>query len=982
MTGCPSDDELERYRAEEVAAEAAGRIRSHFADCTDCATRYARLCEAEQQLLEDLRGLGVERIRPHESRTEQSSAADVREPVQPTRARVLLDIPGFEIIEELHRGGQGIVYRARQLRTNRDVAIKVLRDGTHASAAASRRFEREIELAAGLRHPNIVTVFDSGRTTAGQAYCVMDFVRGLPLDQHVRQHELSAAEILDLVAEVCDAVFYAHQRGIIHRDLKPSNILIDEDGSPKVLDFGLARQIAEGADSLLTMAGSVLGTLPFMSPEQAAGRQEQIDTRTDIYALGVILYLLLTGDYPFETDGPLVDVIRRISEAEPTSPRKAWSLSADAPGKLADVQSRSRCPIDSELETILLKALAKEPQQRYQTALELSADLRHYRAGEPIAAKRASNWYVMRKAIRRYKVQFTLAAATAVLAVGSALALSVMYARQGQLLREVGTERDRADRRFQQVRALAREFIFEIHDRIQHLAGATAAREHLVRTALEYLDSLAAEAGHDAALLRELALAYQKVGDVQGAPGAANLGDSAGALDSYGKARALLAALAAADAADVRAQRELADCHDKIGNLEITLGDANAASESYEAAFRIYRALIEDDHDVVEVHIGLARGHLKLGDVRLHTGNSAQALECYERAVAELEMLAVEPSDEVTLRDLALSYGRLADAQGRLGQRDEALASEAKSLSISQRLLEQNPNDARALRDVAEDLVSVGDAQRGLGRMDDALSRYEQSLAVRLQLAQLDPQNVEAQRDLALCYNRVGGVQRMLGNTAAASETYRVGLQIVAAWAAARPDDPRPRQALRVYHTTIGDCELALGGADAARASFQAAFDIASDAAQADPASARAQRDLSVALVRLGDAQLAMQLPEIALSGFQQALDIRTQLAETDPENVGYQRNLAEVFEKLGDAHAALGADTTRPRAVRNDAWRAAHAAYVRSRAAYVAMRDAGTLFGFDAAAPDNLARRVTTCEAALRALEATDSPPSAVDPA
>ena len=440
------------------------------------------------------------------------SAGPVATPAHADGTREIARIEGYELHEEIHRGGQGIVYRATQLGTKQQVALKVLLEGPFAAEATRRRFEREVELAASLRHPNIVTILDSG-VSHGRYFFAMEFIDGLRLDRYLEHERPTLPETLELLEQICNAVNFAHQRGVIHRDLKPSNILVDKDGQARVLDFGLAKptQQVDGDESTLQMlstTGQLLGTLGYMSPEQASGSQD-VDVRSDVYSLGVIAYEALLGQPPYLVSGALGEVLSRIANEEPAPPRAVRD------------SSRFGRAINDELETIVLKALEKEPIRRYQTAFNLGRDFRHFLNGEPIEAKRASGLYVFKKTLRRYRIQATAAALVFALVVTSVILLAFAYTDAVAAHEKAEQARQAAD----VLRAVAQEQE-GIARKQEGIARDAEARARLAQEQ----ETIHAREARNAAARARRALLRQKVqrGDLARAQG-----DLSEARDSY-----------------------------------------------------------------------------------------------------------------------------------------------------------------------------------------------------------------------------------------------------------------------------------------------------------------------------------------------------------------------------------------------------------------------------------------------------------------
>jgi non-specific serine/threonine protein kinase/serine/threonine-protein kinase len=742
-------------------------------------------------------------------------------------------IGAYELGDAVGQGGMGVVYRAVRAddEYRQVVAIKVIRRGMDTSFG-QRRFREERQILATLEHPGIARLLDGGTTDQGLPYLVMEYVEGEPIDGFCNRRRLGVRDRLRLFVKVCAAVHHAHRSLVVHRDLKPGNVLVTSDGVPKLLDFGIARLIRPAGEPAAvnpTVTMLRMLTPDYASPEQVRG--EPVTTATDVYSLGVLLYELLSGQRPYRTTGHAHEVLAAICDQDPERPsasvtRAARSTTAETPALL-------RKKLAGDLDTIVLKALRKAPNERYASVEALADDITRHLDGRPVRARPHTFAYGAGKFVRRNRAA-VVAAGLAVAALLGGIAATLRQVRIAE------ANRARAEKRFDDVRQLANALLFGIHDSVKELPGSTPARELIVSHALKYLDSLSREVGADRELERELASAYERVGDVQGRPSFPNLGDTRGALASYAKALALREAVAARDPGDAEGQRELATTCMRIGAAQNVIGGASEALASYQRALDILNRMpgAAAGRDLVVAEI-------RVGDGLARVGRRAESLAHYRSAVARAEALADGAPGPQSQRDLGNALQKLGDALALEGDAERSLAIFRRIHALDQVALAANPQSVQARRNLATSHYEIGRMLLALGHMDAAVEQERAAVAQMEALARADPKNAWAQADVSETTATLGDALAGAGRAREALDAYRRAAAIDEARVAADPANQEAIADRADRHARLGDLLARTGDRKSAVASYRTAVPAAEALVKADPANVEHQRLLA-----------------------------------------------------------------------------------------------------------------------------------------
>jgi eukaryotic-like serine/threonine-protein kinase len=748
----------------------------------------------------------------------------------------------YRLIRKIGRGGMGAVYLAHRddEQYRKEVAIKLITFGFDLDEV-HRRFRHERQILATLDHPNIAKLLDGGTTQDGLPYFVMELIEGMPVDEYSDARKLSTVDRLDLFRTVCSAVHYAHQNLVIHRDIKPGNILVTSEGIPKLLDFGIAKVL--DSDPSLTFARTVTEmkalTPEYASPEQVKG--EKVTTATDIYSLGVVLYVLLTGQRPYRLKTSRPDELARvICEEEPTRPSSAPDSSQSA---IYNPKS-----LRGDLDNIVLMAMRKEPARRYASVAQFSEDIRRHLVGLPVIARKDTWRYRSGKFVQRHKVGVP-AAAIIVLAIVGGL---------------VGTlrEKNRAERRFSDVRHLANALLVDIAPKIERLPGSTEARQVILAQSLKYLDSLAAESGNDRNLQRELAAAYEKVGDLQGNPTNANLIALSDALVSYQKANAMRRRLLEKNPHGFEERSQLANNYKVLGDIYWETGEAAEALKNSEKALALYSQLLNEKPDSEEIRLALSRANHDVGSTLAMNENYAVAIPYLRKAVAAGEDLHKRfPVRVDILSGLANSLRELGYALSWENQQKEAEAKMAKAREIYEKLVANYPQDAAVAAGLFKTYLSTSGIYE---EIDNPISNEFafKALALAEKIAAIDPANLGAKQELAKACSRIGVTLKNIG---------------------------RSPEGIDYLKRAVGILETL---------------------ARAEARNRRFKRDLGTALTRLGDALYEQHHSFEALEASGKAASTLSELVRQDDKDNGCLRNLANVNNSLAAMHKAIAAES------------------------------------------------------------------------
>jgi len=843
----------------------------------------------------------------------------------------------YKLLENIGEGGMGSVWLAEQTQpVKRRVAIKLVKAGMDSRQVLAR-FEAERQALALMDHANIAKVFDGGMTEQGRPFFVMEYVKGVPFTEYCDQARLSLNDRLQLFIPVCQAVQHAHHKGIVHRDLKPSNILIclyDGKPIPKVIDFGLAKALHQSLteQTLHTGHGVMVGTPLYMSPEQAEHNNLDVDTRTDIYSLGVVLYELLTGTTPLEKqqlqEAVYNEILRLIKEVEPPRPSTRLSGSTSLAGIAAQrgLDPRQLCRfLVGDLDWIVMKALEKERTRRYETANGLARDVERFLNEEPVEARPPGTAYRFRKFIRKHRLQVIAAGAIAcaliIGMIGTSWGLFRAWAAENRTiaaLGEVTKERDAKEverRNADEARLRAEEaenlvltsYRENTDDVIEQLIGSKdqigpQERAYLERT-LERWQALANREGND-----EQSRVIRTEGYFRVAALWQKLGQNERARVAFDLARSIRRELVQQFPDVPEYQYSLAIIHNSLGVFLSDLGEEAPARMEYASARDIQRKLVQQFPEVPKYQYDLAQSHSNLGILFSDLGDNAAARVEYEAAQGIRRKLVQQfPAVPEYQYSLAVSHNSLGVLLAEHGDEAAARVEYEAAKDVERKLVQQFPTVPRYQSLLAAGHVNLGRLLAAQGDHGAARAEYEAAKDVQRKLVQQFPAIPEYQHALAKSHGSLGDLYHDQGDQSAAQVEYEAARDIFRTLVQQFPTVPEYQYVLATSHGSFGNVLRAQADLAAAQVEYEAARDIFRKLVQQFPTIQKYRLVLAITSFNYGI--VLSEHPEGAgesLPWFTQAIEVLTPVVEQDPGGAMARTVLLESYEQRAAAHVSL----------------------------------------------------------------------------
>ncbi len=794
----------------------------------------------------------------------------------------------YRVLEQIGRGGMGVVHRGVR---DDDVFQKTVALKLVAGAAGPehlRRFNQERQILARLDHPNIASILDGGMSDDGKPYLVMEYVEGQPIDAYCNVRRLATRERIAMFRAVCGAVHYAHQNLVVHRDLKPQNILVGPDGQPKLLDFGIARLLAAGLDPDQAPTATLLPAMTpdYASPEQVRG--EPITTATDVYSLGVVLYELLTGRLPYEVKKEsLEQIVRTVCETEPVPPSAAVQATLDSS---LDAPTASASDLRGDLDTIVLKALRKEPARRYSSVLELSEDLRRHLEGRPVSARKDTLGYRAGRFVRRNRV--AVAAGVVLLAsVGVGVVATLWQARRAR------EERDGALRARARAEALVDFMLGDLQEKLEPSNKLDVVAD-LAHEVLKSLDTIPASERNEASRAQRARVLLQIASILK------YQGKLAEAEAKGREAIPVFEELAHESSPPPNAAVSLCDARSDVAQVMSDRGDATGAVLAIRDVVAECRPLLVAAGDALAAS-SLANALNLQGRFLYASGNTRESLASHLEAVRVLEALPPESrlvrDDAMQLYDAHLYVGRNYEDAGEL---DRALAEYRVGIAQAKAYSAANPADIVARHQVSVITNEGARVLRKMGRLPEALAAFEQALAITRDVVARDPGNNFMRAELSACFAYIGRVKEMQGDLPAALDRFHEDAVTMAALNVKEPDHGWWQSGLASALTNEGRALMGLGRHGEAAARHEQALRLRERLLQADPNDPTAQADSGESHLELGRVRARQGAAALAQAEWTRAAELLGRVAQVSQLNV-HRVRFARTLLELGDVARA-----------------------------------------------------------------------------